>query len=199
MRFLKNFLYLYNNLTTVESKSNFYYKIRYEFNNLNFKFSRIKSAIYFYFLNKSCFRGLYRCNKKGEFNVPFGNYFLLNFNPNDFIEFSMLVKDVFFSCCNYSQSLCKVSKWDIIYLDPPYFGNSIFIDYLKGGFNYLEFLTFIKELEEKTISYILSNSFDSKLLSIFSSNIYNIFYLEVAEGMINTKKKRREVLITFLN
>ena len=110
----------------------------------------------------------------------------------------MLIKNVFFSCCNYSQSLCKVIKGDIIYLDPPYFGNNIFIDYLKEGFNYFEFWKFIKKLEEKKISYVLSNILNDKILSIFSSNIYKIFYLEVVEGMVNIKKKRKEVLITFL-
>lgn len=195
MRFLKKILYSYNNLTNIESKNFFYYKMRDKFNNLNVECSPIKSAVYFYFLNKSCFRGLYRCNKKGVFNVPFGNYQIISFTPNDFIEFSMLVRDISFSCCNYSQSLCKVSEGDIIYLDPPYFGNKIFIDYLKEGFNYVDFFKFIKKLEEKKISYILSNILDGKLMSTFPDNIYNVFYLEVTEGMINSKKNRTEVLI----
>jgi DNA adenine methylase len=198
IRFLKKFLYLYNNLTTIKSKSDFYYKIRDKFNTLSFKFSAVKNAVYFYYLNKSCFRGLYRCNKQGEFNVPFGNYLVLNFNANNFIEFSILVRDVFFSVCNYSKYFPKIIKGDIIYLDPPYFGNNIFIDYLKERFNYLEFLKFIKKLEEKKFSYILSNILNDEILSIFSSNIYKVFYLEAIEGMVNKKKQRMEVLITFL-
>ena len=198
IRFLKKFLYLYNNLTTIELKSNFYYKIRDKFNNLNCEFPSVKNAVFFFFLNKSCFRGLYRCNKKGEFNVPFGNYFLLNLNENDFIEFSMLIRNVFFNCCNYSETLCKFVKGDIVYLDPPYLGNNIFINYLKHGFDYLQFLQFLKKLQERKISYVLSNVLNSEILALFSSNIYKIFYFEIIEGMVNIKKKRIEVLITFL-
>lgn len=198
LRFIKKILYLYNSLITIELKSIFYYKIRDKFNNLNSEFSTVKNAVYFYFLNKSCFRGLYRCNKKNEFNVPFGNYFLINLNINDFIEFSMLIKNVFFSCCNYLKAFNKSIIGDIIYLDPPYFGDNIFTDYLKEKFNYLEFFKFLRKLEKKKISYILSNIFNNKLLSFFSDNKYKIFYLELIEGMVNIKKKRLEVLITFL-
>ena len=197
IRFIKKILFLYNNLITIESKSIFYYKIRNKFNSLSSKCSKVKKAVYFYFLNKSCFRGLYRCNKQGIFNVPFGNYKKINWAENDFVEFSMLIRNVFFSCCDFSQSLCKISIGDIIYLDPPYFGNNIFINYLKEGFKYLEFFNFLEQLEKKKISYLLSNILNAKILSFFSKNIYKIFYLEVNEGMVNIKKKRVEVLISF--
>jgi site-specific DNA-adenine methylase len=110
----------------------------------------------------------------------------------------MLVRNVFFSCCNYSKCLDKVVTGDIIYLDPPYFGNNIFIDYLKEGFNYSEFFKFTKNLEERKISYILSNILNAEILYRYSNNVYKFFYLEVTEGMVNTQKKRMEVLITFL-
>ena len=196
-RFIKKILYVYNNLTTIECKSNFYYKMRDKLNNCNLESLSVKSAILFYFINKSCFRGLYRTNKKGEFNVPFGNYCKINFDLNSFIEFYGLVKNVFFSCFNYVKCLSRVSEKDFIYLDPPYFGKKMFVDYLKMGFNYLEFFDFIKHLEIKNFTYLLSNILDKELLSIFSNKKYEIFYLEFLEGMINKKEKRKEVLISF--
>ena len=108
IRYIKKIIYLYNKLTSIKLKNNFYYKMRYKFNSFNFKGLSVKSAVFFYFLNQTCFRGLYRSNKKGEFNVPFGNYMTMNFNFNNFIEFSTLVKDVNFSCCDYVDSFCRI-------------------------------------------------------------------------------------------
>jgi DNA adenine methylase len=189
IRFIKKILYLYNNLTNMKSKSIFYYKMRDCFNNLNYKSHTVKNAVYFYFLNKTCFRGLHRCNKKGAFNVPFGNYPLINFNENNFVEFSMLVRSVFFSCSDYAGTINRVLIGDIIYMDPPYSGKSTFINYLKEGFDSGLFFKFIRKLEEKKISYMLSNHLNDKILKKFSNNLHNIFYLEAIEGMVNIKKK----------
>jgi DNA adenine methylase len=195
LRFSNKIIYLYNKLTDIESKSNLYYKIRCKF---NFERSPIKSAVFFYFLNKSCFRGLYRSNKKGEFNVPFGNYPVINFHYNIFIEFSMLVQDVVFNCSHYSDFFFDITEKDVVYLDPPYVGKNIFNAYLKEDFNHLEFFKFIKKLERNNLNYLLSNILDKKLLEFFFGEKYQIFFLELREGMTNVKKKRKEILILFL-
>ena len=59
-----------------ENRKIYYYEKRQEYNNLkiNIKENNIKKASLFIFLNKTCFNGLYRVNKKGEFNVPMGAY-----------------------------------------------------------------------------------------------------------------------------
>jgi len=195
--YIKKILYLYNTLSSIKSKSDFYYNMRDKLNACNLEYLSIKNAVLFYFINKSCFRGLYRTNKKGVFNVPFGNYSIINFDSNRVIEFSMLVQNVFFSCCNYTVCLPKISDKDIIYLDPPYFGKKMFVDYLKGGFNYLNFFVFIRNLEKKNVTYFLSNILDKELLKIFFNEKYEIFHLEFSEGMVNNKKNRKEVLIFF--
>tara|TARA_Y100000816_G_C26104940_1_gene586792 strand:- start:517 stop:1308 length:792 start_codon:yes stop_codon:yes gene_type:complete len=94
-----------------------YYKIRKKFNQ-----SEENSSIYFLYLNRTCFNGVYRENQKGEFNVPIGkrksNFF--PFELNDFYKASINLKKTKILCCDYSHALKEVEKNDFIYVDPPY-------------------------------------------------------------------------------
>ena len=60
----------YNSLKDINLKEKYYYTVREKFNNNH---NKIK-PVYFFFLMKTGFNGVYRENRKGEFNVPFGNY-----------------------------------------------------------------------------------------------------------------------------
>ena len=83
-----------------ENRKVYYYEKRQEYNNLkiNIEENNIEKASLFIFLNKTCFNGLYRVNKKGEFNVPMGAYK----NPKicDNREFKKCFKG-FKKCKNY--------------------------------------------------------------------------------------------------
>ena len=59
-----------------ENRKIYYYEKRQKYNKLkiNIEENNIEKASLFIFLNKTCFNGLYRVNKKGEFNVPMGAY-----------------------------------------------------------------------------------------------------------------------------
>lgn len=66
----------YYSLDNIEQKSDLYYSNRNEYNLIPVKKrSNINAAALFLFLNKNCFNGLYRENKQGKFNVPFGKHF----------------------------------------------------------------------------------------------------------------------------
>ena len=90
----------------------------------------------FIFLNKTCFRGVYRVNKT-EFNVPYGNYANPEIiNLEHLLLVSDLMKDVIFTQSNYEQSFLNFSDGDFVYADPPYFPEKItsFVNYSKDGF-----------------------------------------------------------------
>ena len=70
--FTNSFVSLYNNLENDEAKKKFYYDVRSDFN-LNLGVFNLEQSARFLFLNKTCFRGLFRLGPNG-FNVPYGHY-----------------------------------------------------------------------------------------------------------------------------
>ena len=92
------------------------------------EFNKNKDVMYFLFLNRSCFSGLIRFNKKGEFNVSFGNrqqrfseaYITKICNQIDDIARIMEGKDWVFDCCDWRETIKQAQEGDVVYLDPPY-------------------------------------------------------------------------------
>ena len=177
-------------------KESFYYSMRDKFNNE--KLTNTKIAVLFIFLNKTCYRGLYRINKKGEFNVPYGNYKKPSFiEPNYILHISKLFNeyDVKFSHNSYQEVLSNLNTGTkhTIYLDPPYLNT--FDSYTCNKFDSKVFADIVNGLNTPNNKLIVSNSIDflneyEKLLP--NSEIFDI------QDKINSKSPnsiRKEVII----
>lgn len=188
-----------------EAKENYYYWIRNKYNSLSAaeKNDVIGSAMLI-FLNKTCFRGIFRVGPNG-FNVPYGNYKnpeIINKNHLDIIH--DLIKDVIFKCSDFRESMINIEDGDFLYLDPPYVPekNTSFVGYTKGGFdiaNHNELFAIIHTLKEKNIKMAMSNSDVEIIRNIFSANEYN-YTIEtlVCKRSIDSKNpdsKTNEVII----
>jgi DNA adenine methylase len=188
-----------------EAKENYYYWIRNKYNSLSAaeKNDVIGSAMLI-FLNKTCFRGIFRVGPNG-FNVPYGNYKnpeIINKNHLDIIH--DLIKDVIFKCSDFRESMINIEDGDFLYLDPPYVPekNTSFVGYTKGGFdiaNHNELFAIIHTLKEKNIKMAMSNSDVEIIRNIFYANEYN-YTIEtlVCKRSINSKNpdsKTNEVII----
>jgi DNA adenine methylase len=100
-----------------------YYKIRERFN-------REGSPYDFIFLNRACFNGVMRFNRKGGFNVPFckkptrftRSYITKIVNQIDWASHQMQGKDWEFRVSNWKTTLLEAAQNDFVYLDPPYIG-----------------------------------------------------------------------------
>jgi DNA adenine methylase len=151
------------------SQESYYYWIRSKYNDMDDddKISILGSA-YFLFLNKTCFRGLYRVGPNG-FNVPCGHYK----NPSIYDEESLkkiseLIKDVNFIHASFETSLLNVKKNDMVYCDPPYvpINATSFVNYNSDGFEgvlHEKLFKMLYELKKQKIKWIMSNS-DTELV-----------------------------------
>lgn len=172
------------------SKESYYYWLRGHFNSMNNKMTSEGAAL-FLFLNKTCFRGLFREGPNG-FNVPYGHYKKtpLMITSSELESVHQLIQGVNFVCCPFQKALNRVSKGDFIYLDPPYApeNSKSFVKYTSDGFNlntHQELFTILKNLHQQKIKLVLSNSCVDLVLKTF-----NNFSLEQiqARRAINSKK-----------
>jgi DNA adenine methylase len=120
------------------SPESYYYWIRARFNALRGAECLTPAAsAMMLFLNKTCFRGVYRENRGGGFNVPYGNYKSPSIIEEAHIrEVSRLLSGVVFTCCGFAEALGDVGEHDFVYLDPPYApeNETSFVSYTAGGF-----------------------------------------------------------------
>jgi len=161
--FQNNFLAL-----TKEEQKKYYYKRREDYNHLiqtGQSKNTVLSAALFIFLNRTCFNGLYRANKKGFFNVPCGNYVNPSIcNEANIRAVSEALKDVKIKCADYSESIDYIDSNTLVYLDPPYRplkGRESFISYTEHNFDdscQKELAGFIETISSKGAFVILSNS-----------------------------------------
>ena len=123
-----------------------------------------KSALMI-FLNKTCFNGLYRVNKKGDFNVPTGKYKKPKIcDATNLQATSRLLKSVEIKCCSYEMSAEFIDDKTFVYLDPPYrplTATANFTSYTRELFNdsdQLKLAQFVQELDKKGAKVVVSNS-----------------------------------------
>lgn len=149
-----------NEEEALKSQESYYYYIRNLFNNS--KPSVLKSA-YFLFLNKTCFRGIYREGPNG-FNVPFGHYKNVSIYEEEHLkEISELIQPVIFRTQSFINSFSYCENEDFVYLDPPYVPEKAksFVGYTSDGFDLIHHQNLFKIcniLIKDNIKYLMSNS-----------------------------------------
>ena len=167
--------------------------------------SRLEKAARFLYLNKTCYNGLFRVNRKGEFNVPFGKYK----HPNIVGEETLRAvacyfqeKEVHFYHQDYADILAMARPGDLVYLDPPYMPLSVsssFTSYTDKGFSYDEQVRLKEEcdkLRARGIPFIESNSDCEAIRELYQD--YTIRTVQAARSINSQGTKRgkiNEVLI----
>lgn len=159
------------------------------------KLSALQRAARFIYLNKTCFNGLYRENRSGQFNVPFGKYK----NPRicdaeNLRAVSLVLQDISLKCGPFDSVLKQARKGDFVYLDPPYHPlnkTSNFTNYTKHSFRHEDqarLAEVVRTLSKRGCLVMLSNS-DNELIR----DLYDGFRIETvyAPRAINCKADRR--------
>lgn len=159
--------------------------------------SNVERAARIIYLNKTCFNGLYRVNRKGAFNVPFGSYK----NPQIIDKDTLRAVSEYFQeneiiFCNkdYKDVLEQLSSESFVYLDPPYdivSKTSSFVGYAKGGFDrdkQVQLRDACVSLTKKGIKFMLSNS-----ATDFIKELYSDFDIKIvkANRAVNSDVSKR--------
>lgn len=175
------------------ARKEFYYSVRDRYNSL--PHDDFERALYFLFLNKTAFNGVYRENSKGGFNVPLGSYK----NPKIVDEENLnLVANVLANTKitngSFVDAVKNAKAGDFVYFDPPYHPlseTSKFTSYSKDSFSMedqIKLRDLFIELDKKGVYVMLSNSSAPFIQKIYSNYRQIPVY---ANRMINSKSDKR--------
>jgi len=126
--------------------------------------THFERAAAFIYLNKTCFRGLFRVNKMGYFNVPYGEYDRRYYDPCNLQGVADLLAKVEIFHGDFEMCLATANSGDFIYFDPPYYklgGYSDFNRYTPDQFNepeHIRLAALCRELDQRNIRWAVSNS-----------------------------------------
>lgn len=161
-------------------------------------------AAAFIYLNKTCYNGLYRVNKRNAFNVPIGRYAAPQiYDASQLCAASRALQKARLRCCPYVDAVVDAQQGDFVYFDPPYVPISKtarFTSYTAQGFTESDqcmLAKHVQELTERGVHVMLSNS-DTPLIR----GLYRDFRIDTVKAprAINSRANGRssvdEVIIT---
>jgi len=184
--------------------SKYYYKLRDEVKPV----TDIDKTARFIALNKTCFNGLYRVNRKGIFNVPMGRYkkpLICDAGNLENISKALKYSRASIRVSDYENALVEAEEDDFIYLDPPYHPTSStanFTGYSDKGFgdnDQSELSKIFAELNDRKCKVLLSNSdtpLIRKLYSDFSGHIKEVNVSRVINCKASKRLGHKELLIS---
>jgi len=156
-------------------------------------FNKQRDSVKFIFLNKTCFRGVYREGPKG-FNVPFGHYKNVNIIDDENIRLvSKLIKNVHFNHASFEY--ISPGKGDFVYLDPPYAPINVtsFVGYTAKGFTeHQQLFDFCKSFPCK---WLMSNASVPLVRETFAGHLMKVISCRRAINSKNPESRADEVLV----
>ncbi|HOQ05779.1 MAG TPA: DNA adenine methylase [Anaerohalosphaeraceae bacterium] len=210
IKILKEYQKKYTSLSE-EKRKDFYLQVRKEFNKEKTAGFSERTAAQLIFLNRTCFNGLYRVNRKGFFNVPFGRYKNPAICQEDNLKAaSALLQKAVLLCGDFEECRRFTDKGVFYYLDPPYrpiSRTAAFTSYAKDDFSeedQIRLAFFCRQIHQKGAKFLLSNS-DPKNENPhdhFFEDHYSDFSIErvKAARAINCKGDKRgqinEIIVT---
>ncbi|EWC63543.1 Methyl-directed repair DNA adenine methylase [Actinokineospora spheciospongiae] len=165
--------------------------------------SEIQCAARVIYLNKTSFRGLWRVNKKGQYNVPYGNYDRPYYNRDTLLLASRALNGVEVRHGDFAESLKKASAGDWIYLDPPYIpegGFSDFKRYTSGQFHEADHQRLAEAMwdaDRRGIFLMLTNSDTDTTRTIFKG--FNVRRMATRRDINLQSAKRGSWDLVFTN
>lgn len=180
-------------LSELKNTESDYYRIRSELTNEN----TAENAARFIFLNQTSYNGLYRVNRAGAYNVPYGFRKNWNCNPQLILNAGRYLQRTRIAQGDFETNKYRIKENDLVFLDPPYtvsHNNNGFIAYNQKLFSLedqIRLRGFIDYIKRKGAFYILTNAAHEKVREIFSIRGDRLIELQRLSliGGINAERK----------
>jgi DNA adenine methylase len=130
-------------------------------------------AAHLIYLNKTCFRGLFRVNRQGRFNVPYGKYDRRYYDLENLEAAAGVLQNVEIRHADFELCLHDLRRDDFVYMDPPYYklgGYSDFNRYTPGQFresDHFRLAACCRELDLRGVRWAVSNSDTALIRNLF--------------------------------
>lgn len=176
---------------------------RIRFNDLKFNEEfKVERAALFIFLNKCGYNGMYRENKSGKFNIPFGKMKNPKICDSDvLLNVKKYIENITILSCKYQDILPYIKEGDFVYIDSPY--DETFSDYTNDKFGKSEQLNlklFADELTLNNIKVMLSNSCTEFIKDLYKDYTQVIIDTKYSVGGKNANRGNKlELLIKNYN
>jgi DNA adenine methylase len=164
----------------------------------------VARAARFLYLNRTCFNGLYRVNRHGAFNTPFGRYARPNLRPEASLRAaSVALQGVSLTSTGYAEACATAGPGDLVYLDPPYVPVNAFADfrrYHRDQFrdeDHEALALLFKDLDARGCHVLLSNSHTPRVLELYAD--WTVHEVTTRRNINSDATKRgpvREVVVT---
>lgn len=177
----------------MEYDKELYYAHRKRFNELlgASQGNTAEAAAIFYYLNRTCFNGLCRFNRRGEFNVPFGKYKNITY-IRDFSPYQQLFANWEFTGVDFES--VPLEPGDFVYADPPF--DVQFTQYAKEGFGWEDQVRTAEWLARHKGPVVLSNQATERIVELYQKLGFKLRFLDAPRRISCTgdRKPVREVL-----
>jgi len=154
----------------VQHSRDYYYRVR-----ADVPTERIARAARMLYLNRTCWNGLYRVNRMGEFNVPIGTKTAVVMHDDDFEAVSSLLRNVEINCCDFEDTITQTKAGDFLFVDPPYtvkHNMNGFVKYNENIFTWADQVRLrdvIAEAIERGTSVVVTNADHSSIHELYKS------------------------------
>lgn len=186
-------------IKSFERSKEFYYFIR------NQKYTNaVEEAARFIYLNQMSFNGLYRVNSNGDYNVPYGYREKFQFDYENLLQVSELLKNSQIKHQDFKESIAYIKENDLVFLDPPYtvtHNSNGFIHYNKKLFSLEDQYNLsdtIKTIKNVGAYYILTNAAHQTIRDIFNNGdkMYEIDRASLIGGKNAKRGNYAELILT---
>lgn len=176
-----------------------YYRIREDFCDENSP----ENAARFLFLNQTSFNGLFRVNREGRYNVPYGFRNNWAYDPNRIRSASEKLRNTRISVGDFETNKYRIKENDLVFLDPPYtvsHNNNGFIAYNQKLFSLEDqqrLKRFIEYIKRKGAYYILTNAAHETIREIFLTSGDRLITLQ-RNSLIGGKNASRSAISEYI-